>query len=45
MIATLRDFNNIAKGRREMKGSEILQSVSRFLPEIAAYRSRKCKYN
>lgn len=34
MIAKLRDYNNIAKGREEMKGSRILQSVSRFLSEL-----------
>ena len=34
MIAKLRDYNNIAKGREEMKGSRILQSVSGFLSEL-----------
>ena len=34
VIAKLHDYNNIAKGREEMKGSRILQSVSRFLSEL-----------
>ena len=34
VIAKLRGYNNIAKGREETKGSKIFQSVSRFLSEI-----------
>ena len=41
MIAKLRGYNNIAKGREETKESRILQSVSRFLSEIVACTNPK----
>ena len=34
VIAKLRGYNNIAKGRGKTKGSRIFQSVSRFLSKI-----------
>ena len=45
MIAKLRDYNNIAKGREEMKGSRILQSVSRFLSELVNDRGNSHPVN
>ena len=41
MIAKLHGYNNIAKGREEMKGSRIFQSVSRFLSEVVACTNPK----
>ena len=41
VIEKLCGYNNIAKGREEMKESRILQSVSRFLSEIVACTNPK----
>ena len=41
VIAKLRGYNNIAKGRGKTKGGRIFQCVSRFLSKIVAISKKR----
>ena len=45
VIAKLRGYNNIAKGRGKTKGSRIFQSVSRFLSKIVDATYKTTRYS